>query len=333
MMIIDPVAYMAAGFVLKHEVRMRRAAIIIGALAILAALGFFVLTDPRVVSPMPRIGEVKAADLTNGERLFHAGGCASCHAADGGDKTRLSGGHRLGSPFGTFVAPNISPHPQDGIGAWSVTDFVRAMSSGVAPDGSHYFPAFPYTSYWQMPVQDIVDVFGYIMTLPPVAGRAPAHDVGFPFNIRRLLGGWKLLFFAGSPLQTQTPLQPDPTRSETWNRGRYLVEGPSHCAECHSPRHFLGGIIADKRMSGGPDPSGKGHVPNITPHATGIGRWTKSDLVELLTTGFTPEFDSVGASMKAVVDNTAKLPASDREAIAEYLLTLKPVEGRKKGSK
>lgn len=310
---------------------MRRAAIMIGALAVAGGLGFLVLTDPRVVSPMPDTRGLKAPDIANGELLFHAGGCASCHAAEGGDKTRLSGGHRLGSPFGIFIAPNISPHRQDGIGAWSVTDFVRAMSSGVAPDGSHYFPAFPYTSYWQMPVQDVADIFGYIMTLPAVAGRAPAHEVDFPFSIRRLLGGWKLLFFAGSPLQAQAPFQPDPARSTSWNRGRYLVEGPSHCAECHSPRNILGGIIADKRMSGGPDPAGKGYVPNITPHATGIGGWSKGDIVELLTTGFTPEFDSVGSNMKAVVDNTAKLPASDREAIAEYLLSLKPVEGRKKG--
>lgn len=296
------------------------------ALALIGAGAFYVLTDPRVVSPMPPLEGVRPV-LANGERLFHAGGCASCHAAPGSaDKTRLAGGLKLGSPFGTFVTPNISPHPVDGIGAWSVTDFVRAMATGVAPDGSHYYPAFPYTSYWRMNWQDLADLFGYLRTLPAVEGRAPGHDLSAPFGWRRLVGGWKLLFFARSPLRGEPAFAPDPSRSAAWNRGRYLVEGPGHCAECHSPRNAFGAIDESRRLAGGSDPEGRGFVPNITPHATGIGKWTKAEIVELLTNGFTPDFDVVGSTMSAVVANMARLPAEDREAMAEYLLSLAPID-------
>lgn len=312
---------------------MRRGVMWLGIFALVALVGFFVLTDPRVVSPERREALPTGANPMRGVALFHAGGCGSCHAAPGSeDKTRLGGGLALASPFGTFYVPNISPHLRDGIGNWTLAEFTRAMTTGVSPAGAHYYPSFPYTSYWMMSAQDLADLFAHLKTMPAVEGRVRDHDLPFPFNIRRLLGGWKLLFFAGSPLnEGPGSFRPDPARSAAWNRGRYLVEGPSHCAECHSPRNLLGAIIADRRMAGGPDPGGKGFVPNITPHATGIADWTQADMLELLTTGFTPTFDSVGSNMRPVVDNTSKLPASDREAMAEYMLSLRPVEGRKKG--
>ena len=299
-----------------------------GMLAVLGALAFWLLTAPAVLatikgSTLPLASG--APDPANGKAMFYAGGCASCHATENQpDKTLLGGGHALKSPFGTFYAPNISSHPRDGIGAWTPEQFLAAMREGVSPKGEHYFPAFPYTSYQRMLPKDVGDLFAYLKTLPPVEGRVRDHDVGFPFNIRRSLGGWKLLFADGQVFK------PDMTKTAEWNRGAYLVNGPGHCVECHSPRNPIGGIVEDKRFAGGPDPSGKGYVPNITPHATGLGSWSKKDIAYLLESGFTPENDSVGGSMTPVIANTSTLSAADRSAIAEYLATLPAIEGRKK---
>lgn len=306
---------------------MRRFLIGLVVLALFGAAAFLILTSPSVVSPGHPTGSLPpraGADLANGQTLFHAGGCASCHATEGAqDKTLLGGGHALKSPFGTFHVPNISPHPRDGIGGWSDADFIRAMTAGVSPSGEHYFPSFPYTAYRLMPAKDLVDLFAYIRTLAPVEGRIRDHELPFPFNLRRLVGGWKLLYFAGSPLNGDPgPFRADATRSEAWNRGAYLVRGPGHCAECHSDRDALGGIVEARRYAGGPNLTGRGFVPNITPHSDGLAEWSKSELSELLKSGFTPEFRPVGGTMAAVVRNTSRLSDGDRAAMAEYLKSL-----------
>lgn len=307
---------------------MRRILKSLTVLAFFGLAGFFALTDPAVLraikgSSLPV--SAGPADLENGRTMFFAGGCASCHATEGqDDKTKLGGGHALKSPFGTFYVPNLSPHPRDGIGGWTPEQFLVAMREGVSPEGKHYYPSFPYTSYQRMTAKDVGDLFAYLKTLPPVEGRVRDHDMAFPFNIRRSLGGWKLLFADGQVFRT------DPAKSAEWNRGAYLVEGPGHCAECHSPRNILGAIQSGKRFAGGPDPEGKGYVPNITPHDTGLKSWTKKDLSYLLESGFTPDYDSVGGTMTPVIANTSKLTAQDRNAMAEYLSTLPAIEGRKK---
>ena len=301
---------------------MRRLLITLVAFAALGIAGFLVLTDPRIVSPAPAIGTLPAPDIENGKLLFAAGGCSSCHATPGqDDKLRLGGGLALGSPFGRFHVPNISPHTRDGIGNWGVKDFVDAMATGVSPAGQHYYPAFPYASYRLMPPKALADLFAYIRTLSPVEGKVADHELRFPFNIRRVVGGWKLLFFDGAPFR------PDPGKSEEWNRGAYLVQGPGHCAECHSNRNALGAIVQATRFAGGPDPEGKGWVPNITQADDGLGKWSKAEIAELLKTGFTPSFDNVGGSMAAVVRNTAQLSDADRLAMAEYLKSLPVVQG------
>lgn len=261
-----------------------------------------------------------APDLANGRLVFNAGGCASCHATPAqDDRLKLGGGLPLGSPFGTFHVPNISPDPTAGIGRWSEADFVTAVLKGTSPAGEHYFPAFPYTTYQRMSLDDARDLFGYLKTLAPVATRAPDHAVGFPFNIRRNLGIWKLLFLDGQPFKS------DASQSAAWNRGAYLVNALGHCAECHSPRNALGGIVAHQRFAGGPDPEGKGFVPNIT--QKGLGDWSEKDIAYLLETGQTPDGDTVGGSMAAVVRNTSQLDAADRAAMATYLKSLPAVEG------
>ncbi|WP_460448639.1 c-type cytochrome [Alsobacter sp. SYSU BS001988] len=293
------------------------------ALAALTGAGFWVLTAPafhELLRGKPDVSVPAAANLDNGRELFYAGGCPSCHAVPGqDDRTKLGGGLALHSPFGTFYVPNISPDPVDGIGGWTMQAFIRAMREGVSPDGRHYYPAFPYTSYQRMASADLADVFAFIKTLPPAGGRVRDHDLPFPFTIRRGLGLWKLAFLDGQAIQ------PDPAKSPEWNRGRYLVEGPGHCAECHSPRNVAGAIVADKRFSGGPDPEGKGFTPNLTQDKAGLASWSKSDIVELLKTGFTPEYDAVGGSMAPVIRNTSQLTDADRAAMAEYLKSLPPV--------
>lgn len=248
-----------------------------------------------------------------GEAVFWAAGCANCHTAPGAadDATQfLAGGQRFASDFGTFVAPNISPDPAHGIGAWSLEEFANAMMRGVSPTGLHYYPAFPYTAYQHATPQDVADLYAFMMTLPASDTPSAAHDLSFPFNIRRGLGLWKALYM--TPEWQMTDPQ---TEAET--RGRYLVEAMGHCAECHTPRTALGGLDRARWLAGAPNPSGRGRIPDITP--TGLG-WSEFDITAYLESGFTPDFDVVGGSMAAVVENYARLPESDRAAVAAYLL-------------
>jgi len=294
------------------------------AAAVIGLAVFWFVTIPAIV-PASALGN-HTPDLANGKQMFFAGGCASCHAVPGqDDKTKLGGGLGLKSPFGTFYVPNISPDPNDGIGQWTEANFVTAMTKGTSPDGRHYFPAFPYTSYQHMRVEDVRDLFAFLKTLPPVQGRVRDHDVPFPFNVRRLLGGWKLLFLDGKPFE------PDASKPADWNRGAYLVNGPGHCAECHSPRNTLGGITSAQRFAGGPNPEGEGWVPNIT--QAGLKDYSDKDIEYLLETGNTPEGDSVGGAMAPVIRNTSQLTPEDRHAMAVYIKSLPPVEGPKKPEK
>jgi len=297
---------------------MRKALLIIVLIVVAGAAAFAVVTTPATVpaSMLPARGP----DLANGKLMFYAGGCASCHATPGQqDLTRLGGGLALKTPFGTLYAPNISPDPNDGIGRWSETDFVNALWKGTSPDGRHFYPAFPYTSYEHMALDDVRDLFAYLKTLPPIAGQPPHHQMAFPLGWRRLVGAWKFLFMGDQPFR------PDPSKSAQWNRGAYLVNGPGHCAECHSPRNFFGAIKSSQRFAGGPDVEGKGWVPNIT--QKGLADYSVKDIAYLLETGQTPDGDSVGGAMTEVIRNTSQLPPADREAMAVYLKSLEPVEG------
>ena len=292
---------------------------LLAVLAAVAGLGiFWWLTIPAVVaaSSLPAY----TPNLANGLTAFNAGGCSSCHAVPNQpDRLKLGGGLPIPSPFGTFNVPNISPDPNDGIGRWSEADFVTAVLKGTSPSGFHYFPAFPYASYEHAKVEDIRDLFAYLKTLAPVAGKTRDHDVSFPFNIRRNVGVWKFLFTDGKPFT------PDASKSAQWNRGAYLVNSLGHCAECHSPRNFLGGIIDAQRFAGGPNPEGEGWVPNITQKR--MSDWSAKDFAYFLESGMTPEGDTAGGSMARVIRNTSQLSPEDRTAMAEYLKSLPPVEG------
>jgi len=294
--------------------------ILVLAVATLAVLGLvtgWVLTMPRTLSP----GDLPAhtPDLANGATMFWAGGCESCHAAPGakGDAVfLLAGGEGLVSPFGTFYAPNISPEREDGIGNWSVLDFVNAMKFGVGARGEHLYPALPYASYQRMRLTDLIDLKAFLDTLPPVQGRAPPHQVSFPFSIRRGIGLWKLLYHDGRTFV------PDPDRDAVHNRGAYLVEGPGHCGECHTPRTFIGGLDASRYLAGAPLPGSKDAAANITSHKDAIGWWSQDDLVVLFTSGQTPDFSGISGAMQAVQRNLAQLSPQDLQAMAAYLKTV-----------
>lgn len=300
---------------------MKRIVLTLGVLGIAGIALFWVLTLPGQVDDIYLAG-VENGDAVKGERIFWAGGCASCHTkkdAKGEDKLILGGQHPLKTPFGTFYAPNISPHKSAGIGSWSGTDFANAMIEGVSPDGSHYYPAFPYTTYTRMKPDDLADLWAFMKTLPPIdTGNLP-HELPLPFQLRRGLGLWKVVNLKSEPVVQSAD------GDAIIETGQYLVEALGHCGECHTPRNLIGGMKTSQWLGGGPSPEGKGSIPNITPHKSGIGDWSLKDITYSLETGFTPSFDSFGGSMASVQENMAMLSPADREAIAAYLQSVPPV--------
>lgn len=253
--------------------------------------------------------------VARGEYLLHLGGCSSCHTDTAKGGAFLAGGVTLKTPFGIFFTPNITPDAATGIGGWTTEDFARAMTSGVRPDGSHYFPAFPYTSYVRMSGADLADLKAYLDTVPAVSNRPPEHDLGFPFNERILMAGWKSLFF------DRTPLRPDPARGAAWNRGAYIVLGPGHCVECHTARNLFGGLDRNRLLAGEPKGPESDEVPSIRADGKdGLGAWSDADILEALKSGMTPDGDFLGGSMgKVVANTTGRLTDADRAAILAFL--------------
>lgn len=278
------------------------------------AAGLFV-TRPRAVEP-ERFAAL-TGDPLRGETVFWAAGCASCHMAPGSQiTTELPGGRRFATPFGTFIAPNISTDSTHGIGSWTLMEFASALLEGTSPDGAHYYPSFPYSTYARMTDDDVADLWAFLQTLPAQTRADEPHELGFPFSIRMSLGGWKHLFLNRDwVLESVT----DPKVE----RGRYLVEALGHCAECHTPRNALGGLDTTRWMAGAPNPSGKGTIPGINPAKLD---WSQADISYYLETGFTPDFDSAGGEMTEVIANMAKLPAEDRIAIAAYIKALPAID-------
>lgn len=309
---------------------MRPLLITTGAVAVLivaAGAGFWALTAPGTIAAeaLP----AHEPDIAHGEQVFHAAGCGGCHAApeaEGADRLRLGGGAPLITPFGTFHPPNISPDPEAGIGGWSDLEFVNAVMRGVSPEGAHYYPAFPYTSYQHMTIEDALDLKAFIDTLPPVAEPAPAHELPLLLRFRRGIGLWKWLFM-------DRPW-PAPARNADpqIRRGAYLVTALGHCGQCHTPRNWLGGMNLDHFLAGGPAPDDpKKTVPNITPGPDGIGDWSEKDIVDALRTGLLPGFETLGGAMSEVQQNLARLPDEYLQAIAAYLKSIPPLPDTPEG--
>jgi mono/diheme cytochrome c family protein len=261
-------------------------------------------------------------DAKRGEYLATAGGCVGCHTEEKEGAVAFAGGRELKTPFGTFYGPNITPHPQAGLGKWTEADFIRAMRQGDRPDGSNYFPAFPYPSFTKIVDSDLKDLWAYLRTLPPSAQASKQHDLWFFFGWRWLVTFWKWFFF------TPGAFAPIPGLSDVVNRGAYLVQALGHCGECHTPRNFLGGPKSSRFLAGGKGPDGKG-VPNLTP--TELKKQSDKELKDVLTTGMTPDGDVLAEAMGEVVTNTiSKLTPADLDALIAYLRTLPPLPTEKK---
>jgi len=298
---------------------LKRAVAILAVLAVgAAALGWFLTApQPLQAADLPQ----HTPDPANGERMYYLAGCASCHAApraEGEEKLRLGGGLELATAFGTFRVPNISPDPATGIGGWSMLDFVNAVTRGVSPGGAHYYPAFPYTSYIRMRLEDVMDMKAFMDTLPAVSNQVAGHDLAFPYSVRRGVGLWKRRYVS-SALAVNLD-----GADEAVRRGQYLVEGPGHCGECHTARDRFGGLRNDLWLAGGKAPEGRGTVPNLTPHEEGLG-WSADEIADSLKTGFTPDFDTLGGSMASVQQELSHLPIEELQAMGAYLKAVPPL--------
>jgi mono/diheme cytochrome c family protein len=296
-----------------------RAAVLLLIFGTLGAITLLVLTRPQPLdgSALP----AHTPDLARGEVLFHVGSCGSCHKAaegdPGADEGLPTGSAAFPTPVGTFYPGNLTPDPETGIGRWSDLEFVNAVTRGLSPDGTHYLPAFPYPSLRLMPLEDVLDLHAYLVSLPAV--RSPRQEPDLPMTTlaRRGVGLWKRL-----ALQDRR-FEADPARSDSWNRGAYLTNGPGHCGECHTPRNWL--MIADqgRHLDGGPHPGGKGKVPSLR-GLVERGRYKDvSDLTLALRFGETLGYDKLSSGDMAKIQmNLARLPESDVQAISEYLLSL-----------
>ena len=283
------------------------------------------LTAIGLLIPLASFGSANAAlgqDAARGAYMAKAAGCISCHTDFEGGGPSYGGGRALKTPFGTFYSPNITPDQETGIGAWTDAEFLRAVRDGVSPRGKHYFPVFPYTSYTGLTDVDVLDIKAFLFSLEPVQREVSAHDVPFPFKLRFGQFFWKLLFFDRGTVPN------DPAQSDEWNRGRYLVRAAAHCGECHTPRNLLGGVRDGMFLAGTVDGPEGARAPNITPdNRTGIGSWSRSEIVNLLQTGFKPDFDNVQGSMEEAIQHGLKdLTLADLEAIALYLKSIPAVE-------
>ena len=272
-----------------------------------------------LVAPLVALAQ---GDAKRGEYLAKAGGCVGCHTEARDGATPFAGGRALKTPFGTFYGPNITPHPQAGIGRWTEADFMRAMREGRRPDGANYYPAFPYPSFTRITDADLRDLWAYLRSLPPSAQPSRPHALGLLYRARFTLGLWKRLFFEPGAFV------PDPQKSAMVNRGGYLVQALGHCGECHTPRNALGGPKRDRFLAGAKMPDGAA-APNLTP--TRLKDSSDAELRDLLTSGLLPDGDVLAEAMGEVVRNTtSQLTKSDLDAVIAYLRSLPPLPSEPK---
>ena len=285
---------------------------------------FTLLTALLLAAPLALAAEPVPEDalIKQGEYVYRAASCYGCHTDEKSGGKPLAGGHALVTPFGTFYSPNITPDAETGIGRWSERDFVRALREGKSPSGDNYYPSFPYPSYTKLTDDDMRALWAYLRSVPAVKQVNRQHDLNWYTRARSFVSSWKGLYF------TPGAYKPDAAKSATWNRGAYLAEAAAHCGECHTPRGALGAVKSGLHYAGTREGPKDSVAPNITPDKkTGIGRWRVSELADYLETGMTPDGDSAGDLMAEVIDNGLRyLRKDDLTAIAEYVLSLPPVE-------
>ena len=252
--------------------------------------------------------------VAHGKALVEAGDCASCHTVD--PQKPFAGGKRIDTPFGAIYSPNLTPDKNTGIGYWSDQDFLRALRSGVAPDGSNYYPAFPYPNFTKLTRDDIFAIRAYLTTLTPFANKAPPA-LRFPLNFRVVMRGWNYLFFRPGIFE------PDQDKSTEWNRGGYLVEGAAHCGACHTPKNLFGADKRGQKFGGGL--VGGWFAPRLDgTERSGLKSWSADDIVEYLQSGRNGRSHADGLMAEVIVNSTSKMSDSDVRAIATYLKDLPP---------
>lgn len=258
--------------------------------------------------------------VTSGEYIFKLAGCKSCHTDSEHQGDFMAGGRALATPFGTFYTPNITSDPEHGLGKWSEAEFIQVLSQGISPNGSHYFPVFPYPSYTRMSREDMQALWAYLRTVPAVAKSNKAHDI--PWYLGRIASwSWQYLFF------TPGAWTPQPDKSIAWNRGAYIATALAHCGECHTPRNRFGVLEPSMAYAGNENGPEDTKVPNITSDPeTGIGKWSHDELVDFFQEGMLPDGDYTGSLMAEVVDNGMKyMTKADAEALATYIAALLPI--------
>ncbi|WP_343583933.1 cytochrome c [Pseudomonas sp.] len=285
------------------------AAVALGAGGLAVAFG---LMWRPAIDPIDKPVEFDTAQIARGADVVTAGDCAVCHTRPGGKY--LAGGLPLVTPFGTLYSTNITPDATTGIGQWPFEAFVRAMREGISRDGHFLYPAFPYKHYRLLSDDDLADAYAYLMSGPPVYEPATPNRMKFPMNIRPLVSGWNLMF-----LHT-APFEPAAQQSQQWNRGRYLVEGAGHCGGCHTPLNFLGAEKDTKALSGGVVDGWE--APSLLGLASREKPWSQTQLVEYLQAKVVDNHGTPAGPMRPVSQELARLPQTDVDAIAEYLLSL-----------
>ena len=293
---------------------------IFSGVVILAAFFWWILRP----EPLPAFdvtgNNAAGADIRRGEYLVNIAGCVSCHTDADNQGAHLAGGLELETPFGAFFAPNITPDEETGIGAWSFTDFVRAMHFGITPGNARYYPVFPYTSYTRMRVDDLRAMFAYLQSAPPVRNRNRTHETPWYIN-RLLLPAWQALFFKPGVFRSAG-------HDAILDRGAYIANALTHCGECHTPRNLLGATRPDLFLAGTEDGPDGDPVPNITSsEADGIGDWDDYDLLLYLEDGELPDGDYAGGAMVDVIDNsTGMMTGEDLQALVKYILSVPAVD-------
>ncbi|HEY1708578.1 MAG TPA: cytochrome c [Rhizomicrobium sp.] len=278
--------------------------------------------QPKIVEPPPAPLALltrpipngpNAALLQRGRYLVIAGDCVSCHTRNGGRP--FNGGLGLNTPFGTIYSPDITGDKQTGVGGWSDDAFFRALNQGLAADGTHLYPAFPFPHFTIVNRADADAILAYLKTVPGQAYTPPPNALPFPLNLRLSAAGWHTLFFHAHAFQSQ------PQRSASWNRGAYLVEGLSHCGACHTPKNVFGAEEHSQAFRGAK--LDNWFAPDLTENArTGLGRWSAADIVEFLKTGRNEHTDAAGSMAEVVAYSTSQMSDSDLEAIAAYLKSM-----------
>lgn len=300
---------------------MKRVIVIVVVLLVLVLAGGWWLRGGARQPVSQAASAVNAASLKDpaliarGEYLATVGDCAACHTEQGG--TRYAGGRVLATPFGNIPAPNITPDRETGLGEWSFEDFWQALHDGRGRHGELLYPVFSYTSFTKVTRDDALAMFAYLQSLAPV--RQPAKPLGleFPYSVRSSLNAWRALYFR------EGIYQPDPGKSEAWNRGAYLVQGLGHCNECHAPRDSLGGMQSNPSLAGGQIPAQNWYAPDLSTQANGgLAGWSEQDIVDLLKTGQSARGTAFGPMAEVVARSTQHLQGDDLHAIAVYLQSL-----------